>query len=362
MKEGLEKYFAEGGTPELPFDGEVENQTQEHAEKQLQQPEGVQSEQVEAQGQVEEQAEVQEEVIEIGDAPQVQEEPQEQPTLEYVEEEEVQKALKSDLPEGVDKLVEFINETGGSLQDYLQLNRDYDSLEEAQVLKEFYTQTKPHLDADDIDFLINKKLNISEDLDEIEQRERKISLKEDLSKAKAHLSSNKDRYYNELKATAQEPKVDKELIARQEKATQYFLNETDKVFEGFKGFDFSLGEGKPTVRYKVDDADKVKSHQSDLNNVIGGFLNEDGQIADAKAYHKALFAMQNADKLAQLFYEQGKADAIKEKSTDSKNIDFSPQLTPASSNEKLKPGQAREIESPNSGKTYGLNLKYNSLG
>ena len=358
MKEGLEKYFEEGGTPELPFPGGVENQQtpQEDAEKQLQQPEGVQSEQVEAQEQVEEQAQVQEEVIEIGDTP-----PVEQPSLEVVEEHEETSKKGFDLPEGVDKLVEFINETGGSLQDYLSLNKDYDSLEEESVLREYYKQTKPHLDNEDVDYLVNKRLHIAEDLEEDEARERKISLKEDLSKAKAHLSSNKERYYEELKRKASTNNSDDNVVESQREANQYFLNETDKVFEGFKGFDFSLGDGKPTVRYKVDDAEKLKNHQSDLNNVIGGFLNENGQIADAQAYHKALFAMQNADKLAQLFYEQGKADAVKEKATDSKNIDFSPQLTPPSSNDKLKPGQAREIESPNQHKSYGVNLKYNKF-
>ena len=213
-----------------------------------------------------------------------------------------------------------------------------------------------HLDQEDIDYLVNKRLSVNEDLEEDEIRDQKIALKEDLSKAKIHLKGNKERYYNELKSAPKEEKVDSALSARQKEATEFFVNETDKMFEGFKGFEFQLGEGKPTVRYRVEDAEKLKNHQSNLENVIGGFLDEEGKIKDAYAYHKGLFALQNPDKIAQLFYEQGRADAIKEKSTDSKNIDFSPQLTPPSSDTKLKPGQAREIESPDSG--TGVRLKY----
>ena len=371
MKEGLEKYFQDGiqepeaveQTEEVAVDAaDIPNQKAEDGTEIIKEEENVQ--QFKDLEQVEEQAEVSEEevlneldVVEIGDEP-VQEAPQ----LETVEEAIPDTAPGYDMPEDVEKLVDFMKETGGTLRDYLDLNKSYEDADSYSVLKDYYTQTKPHLDRDDIEYLINKRLHVDEDLDEDEQRERKITLKEDLSKAKAHLKSNRDRYYSELKAQAREvaEPQDSKLIARQEAASKHFLNETEKVFEGFKGFQFDLGEGKPAVRYRVDDADKVKSIQSDLNNVIGGFLDEDGKIKDAYAYHKALFAMQNADKMAQLFYEQGKADAIKEKATDSKNIDFSPQIKAPSSATKLKPGQAREIESPTRSK-FGINLKYNKF-
>ena len=368
MKEGLEKYFENGITPEevptpevtvneadLPTQGEEAN-----AEINVQKEENIEQVYKQADDQVEVSQEevdkvLEEEVIEIGDVP--AQEVQEQPAvLEAVEETVPEQPAVSNMPEGVEKLVQFMNETGGTLQDYLNLNREYGENDSYSILREYYTQTKPHLDYDDVEYLINKRLEVDEDWDENEQRERKITLKEDLAKAKHHLKSNKERYYNDLKASKTEVKQDDKLIARQQAASKHFITETDKVFEGFKGFNFSLGEGKPAVRYRVDDADKLKETQSDLNNVIGGFLDESGKIKDAYAYHKALFAMQNADKMAQLFYEQGKADAIKEKATDSKNIDFSPQLAAPSSKSKLQPGQVREIESPKQG--YGVNLKY----
>ena len=358
MKEGLEKYFQEGPInvnegqelPEVETQNQVEDGLQQTQEIEQELP-NVQEEQV--QESIEE-----EEILEIGDTPVVS-----SPTLELVtENEETVKEIAKpsvELPEGVDKLVEFINETGGTLQDYLELNKDYDSQDEKKVLSQYYKQTKPHLDKEDIDYLVNKKLAADpEELDEHEYREKRIAIKEELSKAKAHLKGNKEKFYAELKASKPaEKQEDSELVARQQENANYFKAETERVFEGFKGFSFSLGEGKPNVRYKVDDAEGLKAKQSDLNNVIGGFLDEDGKIKDAQAYHKALFAMQNADKLAQLFYEQGYAMAIEEQSKDSKNIDFDPTLKAPSSDTKLKPGQARVIENQNNSRG-NVRLKY----
>ena len=353
MKEGLEKYFQEGQVDierqDLP---EVENNVENGIEEEK---ENVQAE-VQNETKDEEVLEAKEEnVIEIGDSPTEDA----GPLLEAVTEnaETVEKS-EAKVPEGLEKLVEFMNETGGSLQDFVNLNRDFEDFGEAKLLGEYYKQTKPHLDADDIKYLVNKTLDANEEeMEEFEYREKRIAIKEELSKAKAHLQGNKERFYADLKAS-KKVDVDPAVIAQQEANANYFKAETEKVFEGFKGFEFSLGEGKPNVRYRVDDADKLKAKQSDLNNVIGGFLDEQGKVTDAYAYHKALFAMQNADKLAQLFYEQGKADAVKEQSKDSKNIDFDPQLKPPSSDTKLKPGQAREIENPTSVNAPRVGLKY----
>ena len=284
MKEGLEKYFQEGPInvnegQELP---EVETQNQ--VEDGLQQTQEIEQELPDVQQQVEEQVEEQieeEEILEIGDTP-----VESSPTLELVTENEETAKPSIELPEGIDKLVEFINETGGTLQDYMNLNKDYDSQDEKKVLSEYYKQTKPHLDKEDIEYLVNKQLDADEEeMEEFEYREKRIAIKEELSKAKAHLKGNKEKFYAELKASKPaEAQVDSELIARQEANANYFKAETEKVFEGFKGFSFSLGEGKPNVRYKVDDAEGLKAKQSDLNNAIGGFLDEDGKIKDCLLY------------------------------------------------------------------------------
>ena len=53
-------------------------------------------------------------------------------------------------------------------------------------------------------------------------------------------------------------------------------------------------------------------------------MNEDGTMSDAKGYHKALYSAMNSDAIAQHFYEQGKADALKESIKKSKNISMDP--------------------------------------
>ena len=345
MKDGLEKYFEEGQAPE-----DVQDVTAAPAAETPIEDANINEEQ-QVQAQEEEQVDVQEQVEDI----------QEKPILESVEEitdvieevggveELVAEAESLNVPEGLEKLVEFMNETGGSLEDYVALNRSFDEFNDKQLLTEYYKRTKSSLDQDDISYLINKKLKIDEEeMDEFEVRERKIALKEELGKAKNFLNDAKDKYYAELKAkSGGTSKEAEEAKLRQEALVRKFQTQTKEVFnEEFKGFNFDLGEGKKKIRYRVDNAGKLAETQSDITNVLGGFLNEEGLPKDPVAYHKALFAMQNADKIAQLFYEQGKADAIKESTKDSKNLDFSNTHQPPTSDTKLKPGQAREIESP----------------
>ena len=102
-----------------------------------------------------------------------------------------------------------------------------------------------------------------------------------------------------------------------------FMSKTEDVFsDDFKGFDFSVGKNK--YRFKVENPLDVKEFQSDIKNFANEFIGKDGTVADAKGYHKALFAGRNADKIANHFYDQGRADAIKEQAKLSKNIDMSP--------------------------------------
>jgi len=73
-------------------------------------------------------------------------------------------------------------------------------------------------------------------------------------------------------------------------------------------------------RFKVKDANSVKENQSDINNFVKKFLNEKNEMSDAKGYHKGLFTAMNADSIANHFYEQGKADAMKDSMAKSKNV------------------------------------------
>ena len=240
------------------------------------------------------------------------------------------------LPENVDKLVKFLEDTGGTIEDYVNLNRDVSKMDNISLLREYYSKTKPHLDAEDIDFLFNKNFAYDGEADDPQDiKAKKLAFKEELFNAQNYFTSNKEKYYADLKLRKQDT-----LTPEQNEAIEFYNNykqqqqgaeekannfkkETDKVFnDNFKGFDFKVGENK--YRYKVENPQKVKEFQSSINNWIGTHLDNKGIIKDTAFYHKSLFAAQNADKIANHFYEQGRADAIRESAKQAKNIKMDP--------------------------------------
>ena len=269
----------------------------------------------------------------------------EEVTDEVVEEaqdlaEEIQEAVEyeqqtgAELPENIQKVVDFMNETSGTLEDYVKLNKDYEDLDESQLLREYYANTKPHLDEEDIDFMMEDNFLYDEDIDEERDiRRKKLARREELAKAKNHLTGLKDKYYQEIKggsrlAPEQKKAVDffnrytKENEAATqlaEKQSKTFLRETEGVFNNdFKGFDYQVGDKK--FRFKVKDAPTIKETQSDISNFVKKFLDKDNQMSDAAGYHKGLFTAMNADSIASHFYEQGKADAMEKSISNSKNV------------------------------------------
>ena len=246
--------------------------------------------------------------------------------------------LGQQLPENIQKVVDFMNETGGTLEDYVRLNTDYASLNEDQLLREYYQSANPHLDQEDIDFMLEDKFSYDEDLDdEREIRRKKVERKQALANAKNHLEGLKSKYYDEIKMGSRlNPEQQKaveffnrynkeseESAKIAERQAQRFKTESDKVFsDTFEGFDYNVGDKK--YRFRVKNAGEVKQTQSDINNFIKKFLNENNELSDAKGYHKSLFTAMNADQVAQHFYEQGKADALKDSIAKSKNVDVNP--------------------------------------
>ena len=247
---------------------------------------------------------------------------------------EEQKQTGIELPENIQKVIDFMNETSGTLEDYVKLNKNYDDLDESQLLREYYANTKPHLDEEDIDFMMEDNFLYDEDLDEERDiRRKKLARREELAKAKNHLTGLKDKYYQEIKGGARLAPEQKKAVdffnrytkeneaATQlaEKQTQTFLKKTESVFnDDFKGFDYQVGDKK--FRFKVKDAPTIKETQSDINNFVKKFLDKDNQMSDAAGYHKGLFTAMNADSIANHFYEQGKADAMKTSMSNSKNV------------------------------------------
>ena len=238
------------------------------------------------------------------------------------------------LPEGIQKLVDFMADTGGDINDYVRLNTDVSKLDPTDALDEYYKQSKPHLSPEERSFLLEEKFGFDEDVDsDRDIKRKKIALKEEVANARKHLEKQKDKYYNEIKAgsnlsTEQQEAIDffnrynKDSAVQKETTeatTKAFRQRTDAVFgEEFKGFDFNVGDKK--FRYNVKNKTEVKETQSDLSNFVNKFVGEDNTIQDAAGYHKSLFAAMNADALAQHFYEQGKADAIKGAVAQGKNV------------------------------------------
>ena len=258
----------------------------------------------------------------------------EKPVLEEITEEKT----GQDLPENIQKVVDFMNETGGDLEDYVKLNQDYNKLDDMSVLREYYKQTKTHLTDDEVSFLIEDSFQYDEELDEARDvKRKKLAFKEQVANAKSHLDKLKSNYYEEIKSgvkltSEQQKAIDffnryekesKESKVEAQNNRSIFDNKTNELFnDKFKGFEYNVGDKR--YRFNVKDANEVKTNQSDINNFIGKFLDKNSSMKDAKGYHKSLFTAMNADAIANHFYEQGKADALKNSVTTSKNVDMTP--------------------------------------
>jgi len=242
------------------------------------------------------------------------------------------------LPENIEKLMNFMEETGGDLNDYVKLNQDYSELDNQDLLHEYYKQTKPHLNNEEINFLMEDQFSFDEEVDdEKEIRRKKLALKEQVANAKSHLDGQKSKYYNEIKAgskltTEQQKAVDffnrynkeSEEINKSEKSSRNnFINKTNKVFnDKFKGFEYNVGD--KNYRFNVKDVDQVKSDQSDISKFMSKFVDEKSGLIDPQGYHKSLYTAMNADAIAKHFYEQGKTDAMKDSVAKAKNVNMNP--------------------------------------
>ena len=279
----------------------------------------------------------------VEDTPVIQEvteeEVQEQTeTLQEQVEDAVQESQETaePLPENIQKVVDFMNETGGTLEDYVRLNADYSNVDNNTLLREYYRQSKPHLDADDVSILM-EDFSYDEELDdEKDIRKKKIAYKEEVAKAKGFLEGLKDKYYDEIKlrpGVTQEQQKAVDFFNRYneeqqtiKQRTESFQNRTKTYFnDDFKGFDFNLGEKK--FRYGLKDNSSVANQQSDISNFIKKFLNDKGEVSDLSGYHKALYVANNPDRVINHFYEQGRADAVRELTAKSKNISNEPRQT-----------------------------------
>ena len=240
-----------------------------------------------------------------------------------------EKVLGTPLPENIEKLVDFMQETGGTIEDYARLNADYSNIDDKTLIKEYYKKNKPYLDSEDLNLLL-EEFDYDEEIDEEKDvRKKKLAFKEEVAKARNFLEEIKSKYYAEIKlrpGVTQEQQKAMDFFNRYNKEQeiaeqqhQLFRDNTKKLFnDDFKGFDINVGEKK--YKYNIQNKDKVAENQSNITNLVKKFLNENGEVVDHAGYHKAIYAAENVDKIAAHFYEQGKADAVKEVVNNSKNL------------------------------------------
>ena len=274
----------------------------------------------------------------VPEEPSVLEEITEEKIVEKAEEiaEAVVEAQETgrDLPENIQKVVDFMDETGGSLEDYVKLNTDVEALNEEQLLMEYYQNTKPHLDVSEINFLLEDKFSYEDEVDEERDiKRKKLAKKEELANAKIHLNGLKTKYYEEIKAgskLAPEQKKAVDFFNRYnknqevaEKQTKTFNNKTNQVFnDDFKGFEYNVGDKR--YRFNVKNPNEIKDKQGNINNFVKKFLDKNNEMEDAAGYHKSLFTAMNPDAIANHFYEQGKSDAMRQSIASTKNISMDP--------------------------------------
>jgi len=236
----------------------------------------------------------------------------------------------SNLPENVDKLIEFMKETGGTVEDYVTLNKDYSKYDDKLLVKEYYKKTRPHLDDEEINFIMQDNFSYDKEVDEERfVRKQQLAYKEEVAKAKTFLEQMKSKYYDEIKlrpSVTNEQKKAMDFFQRYSQEQQQitakrseFVDNTKNFFqEQFKGFEFNVGE--KAFRYNVSNPEDMINNQTDVSKFINKFMDKDGKVSDMESYHKAIYAARNADRLAQHFYEQGKADATRDVIAKSKNI------------------------------------------
>ena len=301
--------------------------------------------------------EKEEEVITISEITE-EEQQTEEPVVEQTTEPVVE---QRQLPENIEKLVQFMEDTGGTVEDYVRINADYSNVDNNTLLQEYYRRTRPHLDYEEISFLMEDNFNYDEEVDdERDIRKKKLAYKEEIAKAKNFLEETKKKYYDEIKlrpGVTQEQQKAMDFFNRyneEQKMVQEqhgrFKQRTDNFFnKEFKGFNFDVGDKK--FRFKVANTTNVAKNQSDLTNLVGKFLDNKGEVKDYAGYHKAIYAAENADTIASHFYEQGKSDAIKDMTAKSKNITEDARQTAANAGDVFINGlKVKAISGANSSK------------
>lgn len=278
-----------------------------------------------------------------------------------------QREKNEELPEDVKGYFDYKKSTGRGIEDYVKLNRDFSSMDEDQMLSEYFLASGEATDSEDVEVLMDD-YSYDEDLDEERDiKKNKLAKKKAIAKAKNFFEEQKEMYKQPLESSTvgvsdeqiQEIEEYKRYLAEADTAQEeikrkreWFTEKTDQVFQDFKGFDFKIGED--TFTFKPGETDRIKEQQMDYQGFVRKFIDKDtGMLSDAAGYHRALAVAMNPNKFASFFYEQGKSDATESVTRRMKNVDMTERKAPQVSNRK----DGLQIKSISTPSSRGLKIK-----
>ena len=271
------------------------------------------------------------------------------------------------LPEDVAAYMKYKKETGRGFEDFINLKKDYDSMDPEDLLQNYLSVTQEGLDDEDIDTLM-ESYRYDEDIDD-DSTVRKIKLerKKAVAEAKKFFNNQKEQYKMPLESSAafvsneeketyesykQYTKQAKTIDEENERKRNWFNQKTDEVFNGeFKGFEFNVNDKR--ITFNPGDANDVKKAQATPANFINKFLDEQGLIKDAVGYHRSLSVAMNPEKFAKFFYEQGQSDATEGTMKGIKNIQMSANRAP----EITKATEGMQVKAINPDSGRGLKIR-----
>lgn len=252
-----------------------------------------------------------------------------------------EKSTTQELPEDIAAYYEYKQKTGRGMDDYIKLNRDFDSMDENQLLKEFYIANGDAFDMEDVELMMSE-FSYDEDLDDEQDiKRKKLAKKRVVKQAKSFFNEQKQMYkeplesstvqmseseQKEMEAYRQYIEQSKTYEEELKRKREWFEKKTNEVFSDFKGFDFNMGD--TTLSYNPSNADEIKKSQLSPQNFIAKYLDDNGMMNDAVGYHRALAVAMNPEKFARFFYEQGAASATENVTRKIKNIQMDERKAP----------------------------------
>jgi hypothetical protein len=276
-----------------------------------------------------------------------------------------ERSSNEQLPEDVAAYMKYKQDTGRNFEDFLQLNKDYEKMDQDELLHRYYASTQDGLDAEDIDVML-EEFKYDPDLDdESVVKKARIAKKKAVAEAKKYFNEQKEKYkhplesrtggipenemedYKAYKQYVQSAKTQNEENERKQK---WFEQKTNEVFSSeFKGFEFNFNDKK--VSYAPGDSTELKKSQSNILNFISKFLDENGMLKDPMGYHRALAVAMNPEKFAKFFYEQGQSMATDDLTRKIKNVNMSERKAPEAM---VKGGMQVKAVNPDSGKSLKI--------